>query len=104
MLLWLGDPWETLLALGGTTVVAARIAEVPAPTQAWLAWGLTWLAAVAEVRAGWWSMFLLGLNQPVAYARCNGSSWLSRPLKVALLLRRMDAQCLADQVSAAKIA
>ena len=75
-----------LLALGGTAVIAARIAEVPAPTQAWLAWGLTWLAAVAEVRAGWWSMFLLGLNQPVAYARCNLIGYALRLVLGALLL------------------
>lgn len=67
-----------LLAIGGTGVVAYRVAELPAPHIAWAAWGITWVAAVAEVRAGWWGMFLLGLNRPVECARASFIGYVVR--------------------------
>lgn len=75
-----------LLAASGTAVVAYRVAEVPAPTVAWAAWAITWVAAVAEVRAGWWGMFLLGLNRPRDFARVNFVGYAVRLALGAALL------------------
>jgi hypothetical protein len=75
-----------LLAVGGSAVVAYRVAELPAPHLAWVAWAITWVAAVAEVRAGWWGVFLLGLNRPRDFARANFAGYAVRLALGAALL------------------
>ena len=75
-----------ILAVCGTAAVAFRVAELPAPRMAWAAWAITWIAAVAEVRMGWWGMFLLGLNRPREFAQANFVGYAIRLALAAALL------------------
>ncbi|MCW5552365.1 MAG: hypothetical protein KIS67_09365 [Verrucomicrobiae bacterium] len=52
-----------LLGALGSTMVALRVHETSAPAVTWIAWGITLSAAVWELYAGWWNVFLRSMDQ-----------------------------------------
>lgn len=70
-----------LLGVGGTFMVARHAHSTSSPEITWLAWGLTLVAAVWEVYAGWWSTYLAALNRMLEFARLN---FIAHALKLAL--------------------
>jgi O-antigen/teichoic acid export membrane protein len=58
-----------LLALWGTWNVNINAAETSSLRLTWSAWGVTLLAAVVEIYAGWWNTFLRGMNEVLLSAR-----------------------------------
>ncbi|MBN2506719.1 MAG: hypothetical protein JXQ71_08500 [Verrucomicrobia bacterium] len=55
----------TLVLVGafGTLMVGLRVAETASPTLTWVAWGVSLVATAWEVYAGWWTVFLRGMDQ-----------------------------------------
>jgi O-antigen/teichoic acid export membrane protein len=78
----------TLVVLGvaGTFTVGLRVNETASPQHAWLAWGITLLSAVLEIYAGWWNVFLRGMNQVLLSARIGVLAYALRLLLAAGLL------------------
>jgi O-antigen/teichoic acid export membrane protein len=58
-----------LLGTVGTLAVYGRVAETSNPQVTWIAWALTLLCAVLEVYAGWWNIFLRGMNHVLRFAQ-----------------------------------
>ncbi len=58
-----------LLGLFGTCMVALHVQETTSPRVTWLAWGITLLAAVWELYAGWWNVFLRSMNKVLLSTR-----------------------------------
>jgi O-antigen/teichoic acid export membrane protein len=57
------------LGTWGSFVAHMRLGETSNPGHAWLAWGLTLIAAVFETYSGWWNVYLRGLNQVLLCSR-----------------------------------
>jgi hypothetical protein len=75
-----------LLGVIGTGVVAVRVHETTSPRLAWLAWGITLLAATWETYASWGTVFLQGMNQVVLSSRLSVVTYALRLLLACLLL------------------
>jgi hypothetical protein len=77
-----------LLVLGswGTWVVYSRAPETSNPTYAWLAWAATLVCGIIEVYAGWWNVFLRGLNQVLLYSKLTFLSMVVRLILSYVLL------------------
>ncbi len=58
-----------ILGAWGTYSISLRAHETSNPAHTWLAWGLTLLGAVFEMYAGWWNVYLRGLNRVLLCAR-----------------------------------
>ena len=83
--------WLTIIVLvglgaWGTYAVGLRVQETSAPSQAWLAWGVTLLACALEMYAGWWSIYLRALNKVLLYSRILVTAFLIKFILSSLLL------------------
>ena len=60
-----------LIGLGawGTYQVSLSVGETSSPSATWLAWGLTLVGGVFEMYAGWWTVYLRGINQVLLSSR-----------------------------------
>lgn len=58
-----------LLATFGSFLIGLRVEETSSPFHTWLAWFVAIGAAVLELYAGWWNVFLRGMNQVGLSAR-----------------------------------
>ncbi|MBE0545009.1 MAG: hypothetical protein IH623_27030 [Verrucomicrobia bacterium] len=78
----------SLLLLGatGTVMVAVRVNETSAPAVTWIAWGVTLVAAVWEIYAGWWNVFLRGMDQVRLSTQLGALAMTVRILLSCLLL------------------
>jgi len=70
----------------GTWAVSVRIHDTSDPSVTWLAWGITLAAAVLEIYAGWWNVFLRGMNQVLASARISVFAYALKFLLSCVLL------------------
>lgn len=76
-----------ILGGAGTWIVGLRVHETSEPAISWLAWGLTLAGTMLELHAGWWSIFLRGMNQMVLYGRIHvATHGLRLVLSAGLLL------------------
>jgi len=67
-----------VLGAWGTYVVELRIYETSSPLLTRLAWGVTLLAAVLDIYANWWVLYLRSINEVVASARIGVVALLVR--------------------------
>lgn len=58
-----------ILGAVGTWAVSIHVAETTWPTGTWIAWFISLVAAISEIYLGWWTNFLIGMNQPLSAAR-----------------------------------
>lgn len=88
-----------LLGVGGTWTVSRGVQDTAHPTQTWLAWGLMLVAGVLEVYAGWWTVFLRGMNDVLQSARIAVAAYATR-LGLAALLLLLGAGLMAIPLAA----
>lgn len=70
-----------LLGAFGTYAVYSRVPETSNPKLTWMAWGLALVCAVLEVYAGWWNVFLRGMNHVLRFTQLT---FLSFAIKFTL--------------------
>jgi O-antigen/teichoic acid export membrane protein len=76
-----------LLGAIGTGAVAWRVQETAEPIYTWAAWAVTLGSVVLEIYAGWWNVFLRGMNEVLLSARISVLAYgLKLVLAIALLL------------------
>lgn len=88
-----------LLGLGGTWTVSLRVHETALPGYTWLAWGLMLASGVLEIYAGWWTVFLRGMNDVLQSTRIAVVAYAIR-LVLSCLLLLLNAGLLAVPVAA----
>ena len=75
-----------ILGTAGTAIVAMRVGETSSPTQTWIAWAVTVVAAAWEVYSGWWGAYLRGMNQVALSARISSLAYGMRAVLAGCLL------------------
>jgi O-antigen/teichoic acid export membrane protein len=73
----------TLLLLGtlGTLYVGWKVGESSTPTMAWIGWGVMLVACAWEIYAGWWNVYLRGMDVVLESARLTA---LAQGLKILI--------------------
>ena len=67
-------------------MVGLRVAETDRPSLTWIAWGVALLSTAWEMYAGWWSVFLRGMDQVLLSMRLAVIALLVKLLLAAGLL------------------
>lgn len=75
-----------IIGIWGAYAISLRAQETSRPEATWLALGLTVLGAVFEMYAGWWNVYLRGLNRVLLCARILTLTYAVRFLVSAGLL------------------
>jgi len=70
----------------GTWAVSVRVHDTADPSFTWMAWAITLSAAVLEIYAGWWNVFLRGMNQVLVSARISVAAYATKLLLACALL------------------
>jgi len=60
-----------LLGIFGTLYVGWKAAESSEPVMAWVGWGIMLVASVWEIYAGWWNVYLRGMDEVLLSARLS---------------------------------
>jgi O-antigen/teichoic acid export membrane protein len=75
---WLSLIAFVLLSVFGSYMVSLHVHETSSPTVTWIGWGVTLLAALWELYAGWWSTFLRGMDKVLLCAQQNSLTYALR--------------------------
>lgn len=75
-----------VLGIGGSVLVAGRVAETTHPTITWTAWALSVLAVGSESYFQVWNMFLRNINQVTLSSQIMALAYATRLLLAALFL------------------
>jgi hypothetical protein len=76
-----------ILGAVGTWAVSVHVAETTWPAGTWLAWFISLVAVVSEIYLGWWTNFLIGMNQPLSAARFATAGYSLNLLLACILLK-----------------
>jgi len=60
-----------LLGIFGTLYVGWKAAESSSPMMTWIGWAIMIVAAVWEIYAGWWNVYLFGMDSVLLSARLS---------------------------------
>lgn len=72
----------------GTYNVALNVGKTHSPSITWAAWGVTLVAAVLEIYAGWWNAFLRAMNEVLVSSRLAVLTSVLQLILAAVLLWR----------------
>ena len=75
-----------LLGIGGTLLISRLAAQTSDPTTTWVAWGVMIAGSCLELYAGYWLVFLRGMNQVVLSTRMAACVYGLKLLLSAILL------------------
>ncbi|MGZ4987448.1 MAG: hypothetical protein ACXWBP_05360, partial [Limisphaerales bacterium] len=75
-----------VLGAWGTWNVALNVQTTAFPALTWWAWGTALVAAVLEIYAGWWNVFLRGMNEVLLSARLAVLGYILQLILACVLL------------------
>jgi hypothetical protein len=76
-----------ILGAVGTWAVSVHAAETTWPAGTWIAWFISLVAAISEIYLGWWTNFLIGMNQPLSAAKFATVGYSLNLLLACILLK-----------------
>ena len=75
-----------LLGILGTVYVGWKVTETTQPLLTWFGWGIMLLASVWEIYAGWWNVYLRGMDAVLLSARLSALGQVVKLLVACILL------------------